>query len=210
MIFFIKLKYYYFKFVLKSRGIGLLDSTLGFDSKIESGSLFISSSLGNYSYCGYDCNIVNTDIGSFCSLSNRIVIGGASHPMHFVSTSPAFLSHKDSIKTKFSKHEYLPQVRTTIGNDVWIGENVMIKAGVKVGNGAVIGMGSVVTRNVPDYAVIAGNPARIIRYRFDDKTIAELLSSRWWRFSIDELYKNAIYFDSPSLFLKKIKGKKCV
>lgn len=117
-----RIKYYYFKILLKSRGVGLVDSVLGFDSKIESGTSFISSSLGDYSYCGYDCNIVNVDIGRFCSLSNRVVIGGAAHPMHFVSTSPVFLSHKDSVKTKFSKHDYLPQIRTIIGHDVWVGK----------------------------------------------------------------------------------------
>lgn len=81
----------------------MVDSMLGFDSKIESGTSFVLSSLGDYSYCGYDCNIVNSDIGKFCSLSNRVVIGGASHPIHFVSTSPVFLSHKDSVKAKIFK-----------------------------------------------------------------------------------------------------------
>lgn len=188
----------------------MVDSMLGFGSKIESGTSFVLSSLGDYSYCGYDCNIVNSDIGKFCSLSNRVVIGGASHPMHFVSTSPVFLSHKDSVKAKFSKHDYLPQIRTSIGNDVWIGENVMIKAGIRIGDGAVIGMGAVVTKDVPDYAVVAGNPARIIRFRFDENIIADLLASRWWDLSSDELFKLGCYFDSPGLFLEKIRNEKCV
>ena len=205
-----RIKYYYFKILLKSRGVGLVDSVLGFDSKIESGTSFISSSLGDYSYCGYDCNIVNVDIGRFCSLSNRVVIGGAAHPMHFVSTSPVFLSHKDSVKTKFSKHDYLPQIRTIIGHDVWVGENVMIKAGVRIGCGAVVGMGAVVTKDVPDYAVVAGNPARIIRYRFQREVIEDLLASEWWELSSEELFKLGRYFDSPGSFLKEIRYKKCV
>ncbi len=205
-----RIKYYYFKILLKSRGVGLVDSVLGFDSKIESGTSFVSSSLGDYSYCGYDCNIVNVDIGRFCSLSNRVVIGGAAHPMHFVSTSPVFLSHKDSVKTKFSKHDYLPQIRTIIGHDVWVGENVMIKAGVRIGCGAVVGMGAVVTKDVPDYAVVAGNPARIIRYRFQREVIEDLLASEWWELSSEELFKLGRYFDSPGSFLKEIRYKKCV
>lgn len=205
-----RIKYYYFKILLKSRGVGLVDSVLGFDSKIESGTSFISSSLGDYSYCGYDCNIVNVDIGRFCSLSNRVVIGGAAHPMHFVSTSPVFLSHKDSVKTKFSKHDYLPQIRTIIGHDVWVGENVMIKAGVRIGCGAVVGMGAVVTKDVPDYAVVAGNPARIIRYRFQREVIEDLLASEWWELTSEELFKLGRYFDSPGSFLKEIRYKKCV
>jgi acetyltransferase-like isoleucine patch superfamily enzyme len=202
--------YYYCKILIKLRGTAVKNSILGYDSKVESGSIFVSSSLGDYSYCGYDCNILNAEIGKFCSLSNRIVIGGAVHPMHYVSTSPVFLSHKDSVKTKFSKHDYLPEIRTTLGHDVWVGENVMIKAGVTIGIGAVIGMGSVVTKDVPAYAVVAGNPARILRYRFDHDVIEALLTSRWWDLSFEELMVLGNDVNEPLIFLKKLKEHKCV
>lgn len=202
--------YYYCKFLIKLRGAAVKNSILGYDSKVESGSIFVFSSLGDYSYCGYDCNIVNVEIGRFCSLSNRIVIGGAVHPMHYVSTSPVFLSHKDSVKTKFSRHDYLPEIRTTLGHDVWVGENVMIKAGVTIGTGAVIGMGSVVTKDVPAYAVVAGNPARILRYRFDHDVIDALLTSRWWDLSFEELMALGNDVNEPLIFLKKLKDNKCV
>jgi len=67
-----------------------------------------------------------------------------------------------------------------IGNDVWVGAAALVLKGVTVGDGAVIGAGSVVTKDVPPYAIVTGNPAQIIRYRFDDATIKRLLSSTWW------------------------------
>ena len=201
--------YFYRKFLTKLRGAAIKDSTLGYDSKIESGSVFICSSLGEYSYCGYDCNIINTEVGKFCSLSNRVVIGGAAHPMHYVSTSPVFLSHRDSVKTKFSKHDFLPRIRTILGHDVWVGENAMIKSGVNIGTGAVVGMGAVVTKDVPAYAVVGGNPARILRYRFDQDVVNALLDSKWWDLSFDDLMCLGGYVDRPQLFLEKIKGGRC-
>ena len=96
------------------------------------------------------------------------------------STSPVFQTGKISVKTKCGTLPHPSYPRTTIGHDVWIGANVSIKAGVTVGNGAVIGMGSVVTKDVPPYAIVAGVPAKVIRYRFDDDTIARLQAARWW------------------------------
>lgn len=198
--------YYYFKILFKLRGVGIKNSELEFDSKIEPGTVFVNSTINRYSYVGSDSTIVNVEIGKFCSISNRVVIGGASHPMHFVSTSPVFLSHKDSVKTKFAKIDYLPEIKTAIGHDVWIGEGVFIKAGVRVGHGAVIGMGAVVTKDVPDYAVVAGNPARIIKYRFDSELIQKLLDSAWWNLPEAQLKASAAYIDQPEIFLEKLRG----
>lgn len=79
----------------------------------------------------------------------------------------------------------MPQI--TIGNDVWIGYRSYIKAGVTIHDGAVIGAHAVVTRDVPPYAIVAGNPGRIIRYRFSDRTIARLLKIRWWDYAFTDL-----------------------
>ena len=137
-------------------------------SKVESGTTIINSSMDRHSFCGYDCNINYCDIGAFVSIASRVSIGGSMHPIEFVSTSPVFLSHKDSVKTKFARHDYFNIARTKIGNDVWIGEGVFIKSGVTIGDGAVVGMGSVVTKDVPPYTIFAGNPARLIRKRFTE------------------------------------------
>ena len=92
--------YIYSKILKKLRLSSILNSTIHKTSKIESGTSFINSSLDRYSFCGYDCTILNTEIGSFCSIASNVKIGGVAHPVNFVSTSPVFLSHKDSIKQK--------------------------------------------------------------------------------------------------------------
>lgn len=192
------------KFLKKIRLTAVRNSNIDIEAKIHSGSSFVNSSIGKYSYCGYDCNFINTDIGSFCSIAGRVTSGGANHPMHFVSTSPVFLSHKDSIKKKFASFNYLPVNRTIIGSDVWIGEGVLIKAGVKIGVGAVIGMGSVVTKDVEPYAIVAGNPAKEIKKRFSQYIIDDLLKTEWWEMSDEKLYELGCFIDDPEEFLKKI------
>ena len=86
-----------------------------------------------------------------------------------------------------------------IGNDVWIGMNAMILSGVKIGDGAVVGAGSVVTKDVEPYAVVAGNPAREIRKRFDDQTISELLKANWWDWDIQKIRENVPYLLSNNV-----------
>nr|WP_319636943.1 CatB-related O-acetyltransferase [Janthinobacterium sp. FT58W] len=176
------------------------------DSKVESGSALVNSRMDRHSFCGYDCTILNADIGAFVSIASRVTIGGVGHPMHFVSMSPVFLSHKDSVRKKFSRFEYLPEVRTTIGSDVWIGDGAFIKAGTVIGNGAVVGMGAVVTKDVPDYAVVAGNPARIVKYRFDEETRLALSGSQWWTLDEEALTALAGHITDPVSFIKTQKN----
>ncbi len=195
--------YVFAKLLKKLRGNAIKASSVHPTSKLESGSLMVDSTMGRHSFCGYDCSIVHCDVGSFTSISNRVTIGGVAHPMAFVSTSPAFLSHKDSIKTKFAQHEYLPRLRTVIGHDVWIGEGALIKAGITIGHGAVVGMGSVVTKNVAPYEVVAGNPARRIRMRFDDQVAGALLRLEWWNLPDAELRRMGANFNDPQILLKQ-------
>lgn len=192
----------YFKFLKKIRLIYRKNSDIDKSSVIEAGTVFINSTMDRHSYIGYDSTILNTNIGSFCSIANKVTIGGATHPMHFVSTSPVFLSHKDSVKTKLANFNYLPIIETDIGHDVWIGEGVYIKSGIKIGTGAIIGMASVVTKDVPPYAIYAGNPAKLIRYRFNDEIISGLLKTEWWNWSNDRFKCYGKYFDNPEELLK--------
>ena len=182
----------------KARLSAIRGSAIDKTSAIEAGCQVVRSTMARHSYCGYDCVILETNIGSFCSISDNVLIGGSQHPMHYVSTSPVFLAHRDSVKTKFAKHPYENRPVTTIGHDVWIGSGAMIKGGVNVGVGAVIGMGSVVTKDVPPYAIVAGNPARIIRFRFTKEQIEGLLLSQWWEWddkSLSELGKTCNNID---------------
>ena len=187
--------YLYAKALKKLRGKCILNSHIDKSAIVFSGSDVIDSSVGKYTYIGYDCHIDKADIGSFCSLSDHIFIGGAEHPMKWVSTSPVFQRVKgvtergSGASIKLANQEVEVFKRTTIGNDVWIGHAAVIRTGVTIGHGAVIGSGAVVTKDVPPYAVVVGNPAVIKKYRFDQETIDLLLELKWWDKDIDEVKK---------------------
>ncbi len=191
-----RLQYIISKILKKIRGAAINKSTIHKTSKVESGSLVVNSTIDRYSFCGYDCDIFNCDIGSFCSIANNVIIGGAAHPINWVSTSPVFYDGRDSVKKKFQTFQRQDDLRTLIKNDVWIGNGALIKQGVTIGNGVVIGMGSVVTKDVPDYEIWAGNPAKFIRKRFNDEIIKELLESEWWSKNDDEIQSLSANFNS--------------
>ena len=190
-----------------ARGAAVRSSHIDPTSRVHAGTTFLYSRLDRHAFVGYDCNIIHTHIGPFSSLASRITIGGAAHPLHFVSTSPVFLSHKDSVKAKFARHDYLPVVTTEVGADVWIGDGAYIKAGVTIGHGAAIGMGSVVTKDVPPYAIVAGNPARVIRYRFDEATIRRLLATQWWTWPETRLHELGTFMNDPQSFLRQAEAR---
>lgn len=135
----------------------------------------------------YDNKGGNLEIGSFCSIAGGVqILLGGNHKMDWVTTYP-FYVYWDSAK-------YIPSPSHSKGdviikNDVWIGENVTILSGVTIGNGAVIGTSAVVAKNVPDYSVVVGNPARVIKQRFDDETVERLLRIRWWNWSDQKIEK---------------------
>ena len=193
--------YYLARLFKRLRFSAIRNSWLDASAVVEAGSQVVGVSMQRHSYCGFDCVILDASIGSFCSISDRVVIGGSEHPMHFVSMSPVFLSHRDSVKAKFSKHEFERRPHTSVGHDVWIGHSAMIKSGVVIGTGAVVGMGSVVTKDVPPYSVVAGNPARVIKYRFDAETIQKLLRSKWWEFDDVDLRTLGASINNPADFL---------
>lgn len=125
-----------------------------------------------------------TTIGRYCSIAHSASVFNTNHPLHFKSTSALFFNPILNIVTS-DPLKYIP---LKIGNDVWLGHNSIIMPSVKeIGDGAVIGAGAVVNKDVPPYAVVVGNPARIVRYRFEKDVIDELLKSKWWEKSIEEL-----------------------
>ena len=130
-----------------------------------------------------------------------------SHPIDWVSVSPVFNTTKGIIKKKIGSLQYSPFQKVRIGNDVWIGSHVLIKSGVTISDGAVIGVGSVVTHDVGPYEIWAGNPARMIRKRFDDEIVENLQQIKWWSWSEEEIKEYAAYFSDPNEFVRHVEEK---
>lgn len=125
-----------------------------------------------------------TTIGRYCSIAGGVRIVNHNHPLGFKSTSGLFFNPELGLCDDWLV-EHNPLV---IGNDVWIGANAVIMPEVNsIGDGAVIGAGAIVNRDVPAYAVVLGNPGRIVKYRFPEDVIARLLTEKWWEKDIDEL-----------------------
>lgn len=136
-------------------------------------------------------------VGRYCSFGEQIQIGRHAHPMHWFSTSPFFyMPYKGVLDQEapdgldLVPHRDFPRSAppvtariTTIGHDVWIGHGAFILPGVSIGNGAAVAAKSVVTKNVPPYAVVAGSPAKVVRYRFAEEQIETLQGTKWWEFA---------------------------
>lgn len=204
------LLYYYSKFFKKVvRGKAISNSDIDRTAIVSSGSNISNSVIGRHSYCGYDCEFNYCRIGNFCSISDHVFIGGGEHPLDWVSTSPVFQdrSHGPIGLRHIADFPIPPNRETIIGNDVWIGHGVSIKQGVVVGDGAVIATGAVVTKDVPPYAIVGGVPAKVIKYRFSEQTIAELLKSKWWELSDNELLKHKDMIRDPQMFITQLRIK---
>lgn len=174
-------------------------------AKICSGTQMNNSHINRYSYCGHNCFILNCDIGSFVSIADNCRLGGANHPIDRVSSSPVFHKGKNILNKNFARFDNIPNKKVTINSDVWIGAGVTVLSGVTIGVGAVVGAGSVVTHDIPPYEIWAGNPAKKLRSRFDDKTSKELLQTVWWEWSDEKIERYSHFFDCPQKLIDKIK-----
>lgn len=168
--------------------------------------------IGKNSYSAVNLVIQDekTSIGAFCSIGEKVVLGHGEHPTNFLSSSPYFYFTNMKWKNDNmpSHDEYWDLEPISIGNDVWIGNEVCVKNGVKIGDGAIIGTKSLVTKDVPPYAIVAGIPAKIIRYRFDENIIKDLLELKWWELD-DKIIKQIPYdnIEEAIKFLKKVRNK---
>lgn len=170
-------------------------------AKVGTGSNCIGVRMGRFSYMGKNNSVANTTIGAFCSIASYCAIGGGAHPLNMVSTSPVFYGDKNIFGKKFCTIEAQINKPVIIGNDVWIGEGVFINDGINVGDGAIIGAHSVITRDIPAYAVVAGAPAKVLRFRFSEEEIQKLLELKWWDWTEEKLQEYGNRFISVDKLL---------
>jgi acetyltransferase-like isoleucine patch superfamily enzyme len=142
---------------------------------------------------GFDTDDFELTIGNYCSIAGGVTcFNKAHHRTTGVSSFPFFEVYGIGHPCGYSKGN------VAIGNDVWIGDGVLITGGITIGNGAVVAARSVVTKNVPAFAVVGGNPAKVLKFRFDEETQTLLTASKWWDKTIEELAPHAHFLTSPN------------
>lgn len=145
-------------------------------------------------------------IGKFCAIASGVefIMNGANHQLNSVTTYPFYIMGNGWEKVVPKPGDLPYKGDTIIGNDVWIGQNSVIMPGVKIGNGVVIAANSVVVKDVEDYTIIGGNPATLIKKRFDEELINLLLEIKWWDWEEEKLFNNLDKLANPDL--KQIKN----
>ena len=149
--------------------------------------------VGRYTYGGPRL-ITHADsdrisIGSFCSIAENVAIfGGGEHRTDWITTYPLRIAF--DLPGAWKDGHPATKGETRIGNDVWIGYGALILSGIAIGDGAVIAAGSVVTKDVPPYGIVGGNPAKLIKHRFESGKVEELLRIKWWDWPLEKIIAN--------------------
>ncbi len=181
------------------------DSSFGAYVEIGEGNNIQESSIDDYSYTTENCQIIYSTIGKFVNIASYVRINPSPHPMHWASQHH-MLYRKEMFgfgEDDTSFFDWRREKKAIIGHDVWLGHNVTVMGGVTIGNGAVIGSGAIVTKDIPPYAIAVGNPAMIIRYRFDSQSIDKLEKIQWWNWEHKKLKAVLNDFKDIDTFLAK-------
>lgn len=182
----------------------IIESDISGESKLYLPYRIVESSIEAHTYIAENSKVSKTQIGKFCSIGPNFLCGWGIHPTNALSTSPFFYSTlKQTGKTLSETDKIEERLPIKIGNDVFIGANVMVLDGIEIGDGAVIGAGAIVSKDIPPYAIAVGNPIKVIKYRFEEKQIEELLKIKWWDFPEEKLNEVEKYFFELNDFIKK-------
>jgi acetyltransferase-like isoleucine patch superfamily enzyme len=178
---------------------------LGRGVTVEHGSHICAGRIGNYTYINKYCLIDrNTaSIGNFCSIAYGVKTGLGNHPVSWVSSHPFAYDKKYGFTDETRAFDGQVTGSCKIGHDVWIGANAVILAGVKIGNGAIIGANSLVNKDVEPYSIVAGSPAKHIRFRFSEEIITKLQALGWWNWDDGKIRENIALFGNPEALLAK-------
>lgn len=169
------------------------DSTLGNLVQLNRRNMIINSKIGDYTYTGANTVIKKANIGKFCSISWNVSITGNVHDYKLATPHP--FTHLHTFKL-VDENSPLESKSVCVYNDVWLGMNSCVLPGIKIDSGSIVGAGSVVTKDVPPYTIVAGNPAKIIKYRFSDEIIGDLLEVEWWNWPYEIIKKNMYLFQT--------------
>jgi len=158
--------------------------------------------IGDMSYVSRGTRIVNATIGKFTCIGPESLVGLGRHPTEgFISSHPAFYSLLEQSQKSFVDEQKFDEFQPiVIGSDVWLGARVIVLDGAEIGDGAIVAAGSVVSGKIPPYAIVGGMPARLIRIRFDEETVAQLLRDRWWDLNFETLRDNSKAFESVDAY----------
>lgn len=193
-----------------SRGVSVdRNSVLGKYNVLFKNVCMINSVIGDHTFVQKDSVIANSNIGKFCSIAPSVVIGPGIHPTHFISSHPSFYSSSQPLaKTFCDDDKFTPFKKVSIGSDVWLGQSCIVLDGVTIGTGAVVAAGAVVTKDIPPYAIVAGVPQVLLKYRFNEGIRNNLLESKWWERDEEWLSKHWISFRDPPSFIRAWKQDK--